>query len=194
MNTNILTADKINSAFIDQQALSWKSAAEEASLTAQAYLDDISKRKAALTEQADVFQKQLDQLITQRKALAAKINDLSSRGKIDDATKADLELEALDKSITTLERKLRLVNSAELKGDPELYQAAKSARDAMNAEYTPYRRNCSELIQIVEKEISRLESVKKDLWYAYDRNYSYHAERLFSKVDQHFHDLDRVKA
>lgn len=188
-----ITAGEINAEFITTQAGKWQAAANKAKVAAEAYLTDLETRKAALAEQAANYQMELDKLTEQRKALAAKINDLSSRGQIDEAAEADAELEALDKAISTLERKLRLVNTAELKGDPELYRAAKAAHDAAEAERTPYRENIVALQLIVNAELDRLEKVGKELSYAMSRDVGYYAALTFEKANRHFLDIDRME-
>lgn len=189
----IIAAGEINAEFITAQAGEWQAAADKAKAAAEAYLTDLETRKAALAEQATNYQAELDKLTAQRKKLAAKINDLSSRGQIDEAAEADAELEKLDKSISTLERKLRLVSTAELKGDPELYRAAKAAHDAAEAERAPYRKNIADLRNVVEAEMERLKSVQRELSYAMDKNPGYYAFNAFEKVNRHYLDLDRLE-
>lgn len=188
-----ITAGEINAEFITAQAGEWQAAADKAKVAAEAYLTDLETRKAALTEQAAGYKTELSTLTTQRKKLAAKINDLSSRGQIDEAAEADAELETLDKSISTLERKLRLVSTAELKGDPELYKAAKAAHDAAEAERGPYRAKIDNLQQIVKAELERLESMQRELHYARDRDPGRIANSVFEKVNRHYLDLDRLE-
>lgn len=189
---NKITAGEINAEFITAQAGKWQAAADKAKVAAETYLTDLETRKAALTEQAAGYKAELSTLTTQRKKLAAKINDLSSRGQIDEAAEADAELETLDKSISTLERKLRLVSTAELKGDPELYRAAKAAHDAAEAERAPYRAKIDTLQQIVKAELERLENIKRELDYARNRDPGYIANSTFEKVDRHYRDLDHL--
>ena len=188
-----ITAGEINAEFITAQAGEWQAAADKAKVAAEAYLTDLETRKAALAQQAAGYRAELDQLHAQRESLAAKINDLSSRGMIDEAAEADAELESLDKSISTLERKLRLVSTAELKGDPKLYSAAKAAHDAAEAERTPYRASIATLQQIVKAEIQRLESIQSELGYAMNRDPGQYAANTFAKVDRHYRDLDRLE-
>lgn len=188
-----ITAAEITMELIEDQATELKELAKKAQAAADAYLADLAQRKAALEKQAADYQAQLDANKKQRKTLAAKINDLSSRGLIDAAADADAQLEALDKSISTLERKLRLVNTAELKGDPKLYKAAKEAYAAMVAGQPVYREKIRELIYTVEEEISRLEKLKKELSYTLDRNHTYYASTAFTKADRHFRELDRIE-
>lgn len=188
-----ITAGEINAEFITAQAGEWQAAADKAKTAAEAYLTDLETRKAALAEQAAGYKTELATLTAQRKKLAAKINDLSSRGMIDEAAEADAELESLDKSISTLERKLRLVSTAELKGDPKLYSAAKAAHDAAEAERTPYRESIATLQQIVKAELERLENMKRELEYARNRDYGHIANSVFEKVNRHYLDLDRLE-
>lgn len=193
MKQENITAADITGEFISAQAREWQAAADKAKAAADAYLADLETRKAALAEQAAVYQTELNKLSTDRKKLAAKVTDLSSRGKIDKAAEADAELETLDKSISVLSRKIRLVNTAELKGDPTLYQAARAAYSAAEAERTPYRVKIDALQQIVESELERLKSMQRELHYARDRNPGYYANAVFDKVNRHYLDLDRLK-
>lgn len=188
-----ITAGEINAEFITAQAGEWQTAADKAKTAAEAYLTDLETRKAALAQQATGYQTELAKLYAKRKELAAKVNDLSSRGMIDEAAEVDTELEALDKSIATLERKLKLVSTAELKGDPKLYIAAKAAHDAAEAERTPYRESIATLQQIVKAEIERLESIQTELGYAMNRDPGRFAANAYEKVDRHYRDLDRLE-
>ena len=188
-----ITAAVITPEFIEDQAAEIKELAQKAKEAADAYMADLDQRKAALEKQAAEYREQIETKKKQRKALAGKINDLSSRGMIDEAAEADVALEALDKAITTLERKLKLVNTAELKGDPELYKAAQEANASMVAGQPIYRQNMRDLRAIVEAEMERLEKIKKELWYAEDRNHGYYAGNSFEKVDRHYRDLDRIE-
>ena len=188
-----ITAAEITPEFIEEQAAEIKEIAQKAKEAADAYMADLDQRKAALEKQAAEYREQIEAKKKQRKALAGKINDLSSRGMIDEAAEADVELEALDKAITTLERKLKLVSTAELKGDPKLYKAAQEANASMVAGQPVYRQNMRHLRAIVEAEMERLEKIKKELWYAEDRNHGYYAGNAFEKVDRHYRDLDRIE-
>ena len=188
-----IIAAEIDLDFITAQEESWRAAADAAQKAADAYNADLATRRAALTQQATSYQTELAKLNAARKALAAKINDLSSRGMIDEAAEIDTELEALDKSIAALERKLRLVSTAELKGDPKLYSAAKAAHDGAEAERTPYRESIANLQQIVKAEIERLESIQNELGYAMNRDPGQYAASTFTKVDRHYRDLDRLE-
>lgn len=192
-NKNAITASKITDAFIEQQATTWKEAAEKANAAAEAYLADLEQRKAALAEQAAGYKAQFDKLNAQRKRVVAQINDFSSRGKIDEAAEAEATLEKLDMNIATLERKMRLVGDAELSGDAELYSVAKSAQEAMDAERMRYRESIATLRSIVDAESKRLESVSKELWYALGRDHGYYATAAFEKVDRNYRHLDRIE-
>ena len=188
-----IIAAEIDLDFITAQEESWRAAADAAQKAADAYNTDLNTRKAALAQQTTGYQTELAKLNAKRKELAAKVNDLSSRGMIDEAAEVDTELEALDKAIAALERKLRLVSAAELKGDPKLYSAAKAAHDAAEAERTPYRASIATLQQIVKTEIERLESIQKELSYAMNRDPGQYAANTFTKVDRHYRDLDRLE-
>ena len=188
-----ITAAEITPEFIEEQAAEIKEIAQKAKEAADAYMADLDQRKAALEKQAAEYREQIEAKKKQRKALAGKINDLSSRGMIDEATEADVKLEALDKAISTLERKLKLVSTAELKGDPKLYKAAQESNAAMVAGQPVYKQAMRDLMAIVEAEMERLEKIKRELWHAVDRNHGYYASNAFEKVDRHYRDLDRIE-
>ena len=184
------TAAEINKDLIVSQAADLRKAADKLKEAAQAYLSDLDTRKAALANQAADYQAQLDKATTQRKALAAKIADYTSRGQIDEAAEADAELEAMDKHISTLGRKLRLVKGAELKGDPKLYKAAKAAQDAVYAERTKYTETVRALTATVREEQKRLEDVERELRYTYPGSVGAGADEVFHKVQRHYLDID----
>ena len=188
-----ITAAEITPEFIEEQATEIKGLAQRAKEAADAYMADLDRRKAALEKQAAEYRAQIESKKKQRKALAGKINDLSSRGMIDEAAEADVELEGLDKSVSTLERKLKLVSTAELKGDPKLYKAAQEANASMVEGQPVYKQNMRDLRAIVEAEMDRLEKIKKELLYAADRNHGYYAGSAFEKVNRHYRDLDRIE-
>ena len=184
-------AAEINKDLIESQAADLRKAADKLKEAAQAYLSDLDTRKAALANQAADYQAQLDKATTQREALAAKIADYTSRGQIDEAAEADAELEALDKHISTLSRKLRLVQRAELKGDPMLYKAAKAAQDAVFAERTKYAETVKAFRTTVREEQDRLEKLERELRYVYPEAVGSSADDVFAKVQRHYLDLDR---
>lgn len=185
------TAAEINMELVESESADLRKAADKLKEAAQAYLSDLDTRKAALEKQAADYQAQLDKATAKRKALAAKIADLTSRGQIDEAAEADAQLEALDKQISTLGRKLRLVNGAELKGDPKLYAAAKAAQDAVNAERTKYTETVKEFAATVSEEQKRLEKVEREMRYVYPGSIGAGADDVFTKVQRHYLDLDR---
>lgn len=189
----ITTAGMITPEFIQEQAADWSAAAATAAAAADAYLSDIQARKATLQAQANDLQKQMDAAKKNRKELASQITDLSSRGELDAAAELDVKLEALDKDISTLGRKLKLVAAVEPKGDPSLYRAAQEAHEAAGAQHIPYIERIDFLRGIVDQEISRLEKMQKELHYARDRRPDREANRKFVSADRHYRDLDRIE-
>ena len=187
------SVSEINAEFIDKQAATWVTAAAEVARTADAYLADIDGRKQTLQAQAREYQTELDTAKKERDATAAKIADLSSRGEIDAAAAEDVKLEEIDKRLNTLERKLRIVKSADPKGDPKLYTAAQEAYAAMTAKRAPYVQRIDELSAAVTAEIDRLEAVKKELSRKRNADPGYYAGAKFEKVTRHFRDLDRLE-
>ena len=192
-NQNTITPTAITSEYIATMTEDWDAAAKKAMEAADLYLADVQNRQHALAEQAKQYEVRLCEMRDERKKLAATVNDLSSRCDFDAAEKAELQLETLDKDIASLSRKVRLVNSAELKGDPELYRAAKAAHDAAEAHRLPYRQRMGELHSIVKDEIKRLEAVEKEIPYATNRNPGQFANDRFEKVDRHYRELDRIE-
>ena len=193
MDIKKITAGEITTDFIEAQTNDWAAAAEPANEAATAYLADIENRKKSLQEQADHYSAEITGLKNERHKLAAKILDLSSRGRIDDAAGADAQLEELDKKISLLSRKLKICNSADLKGDPELYDAAKAAHDAMEAHRDQYKQCIDQLSHIVSEEIARLEKIARELPYKRLADPGRTANSGWEKVNRHFHELDRVE-
>ena len=188
-----ITAAEINAEFITAQEGAWKAAADKAKAAAETYLTDLETRRATLEEQSAGYKSELDRLHEQRTSLGATINDLASRGRVDEVLGLDAEMESVCKSIETVERKINILGKAILNGDPELYAAAKAAHDAAAAERTPYRERIYELQRIVTAEIKRLEKMDKELDYARNRDIGYSAAQTFEKVDRHYRDLDRLE-
>ena len=89
-----INAAEITPEFIGEQAAEIKGLAQKAKEAADVYMADLDQRKAALEKQAAEYRAQIEAKKKQRKALAGKINDLSSRGKIDEAAEVDVELES----------------------------------------------------------------------------------------------------
>lgn len=191
MKNKKITVAEINMELVENESADLRKSADKLKEAAQAYLSDLDTRKAALEKQAADYQAQLDKATAQRKALAAKVADYTSRGQIDEAAEADAELEALDKDISTLSRKLRLVQSAELKGDPALYKAAKAAQDAVFAERTKYAETVKQFAATVSEEQKRLEKLEREMRYVYPGSIGAGADDVFTKVQRHYLDLDR---
>ena len=103
MSKEQITAAMIDEAFIAAQEDAWQAAADKEKAAAEAYLADLETRKGALAEQAAGYQAELDQLHAQRESLAAQINDLTSRGQVDEVLPLDSELETVCKSISLME-------------------------------------------------------------------------------------------
>lgn len=194
MNKNemTITAAMITPEFIQEQAADWATEATAAAAAADAYLFDIQARKATLQAQADDLQKQMDAAKRTREKIASQIVDLSSRGELDAAAELDAKLEALDKDISTLGRKLKIVAAEEPKGDPSLYRAADEAREATRVERNSYLERIAYLDHIVNAEITRLEKMQKELQYARNRDPGYNAARKFEAVDRHYKEIDRI--
>lgn len=190
-NISTITSTEITTEFIASLTGDWATAAKTALEAADLYLADVQNRQQTLQEQAKQYETRLREMKEERRKLAATVNDLSSRCDFDAAEEVEIQLETLDKDIASMSRKVRLVNAAELKGDPNLYRAAKVAHDAAEAHRQPYRQRIGELRSIVKEEIKRLEAVDKELYYATDRNPGQFANNSFEKVDRHYYDLDR---
>lgn len=193
MKATVIDTTKIDSVFIDEQAADWKTAAAEVDKAAAAYMDDVERRTSTLQAQAKEYQNEKNALTKERESLVAKIADLSSRGDIDAAAEADVKLEALDQKIHALGRKLKIVNSATPKGDPQLYAAAQAAHEAMEAERAPYKQRIDELTTAVDAEIKRLDAIKRELSFKWDTDHGYYAAQKWHKVDRHYRDLDRIE-
>lgn len=193
MDIKKITAGEITTDFIEAQTNDWAAAVEPVKEATAVYLADIENRKRSTQEQAALYSADMAELKTERTKLAAKILDLSSRGKIDDAADAEIQLEELDKKISLLERKLKICNSADLKGDPKLYAAAKAAHDAMEVHRDPYKQRIDQLSHIAKEEIARLEKIVNELSYKRYADPGRIANSEWEKVNRHFHELDRAE-
>ena len=189
-----ITPAEITLEFITAQSEDWNNSAAEAVAAADAYLADIAERKNTLEAQAQEYQTQADKLKAQRKTLAAKIVDLSSRGEIDAAAEADAKLEELDKRLSSIERKLKIVNAVDHKGEAALYTAAKEAHTAMEAQRIAYKERLGELAQTINVEIARLQEALKKIGDM--RSYyspSDEASRKFTAVDRHYNEIEKIE-
>ena len=187
------TAAEINKEFIEGKASELHKAADKLKEATRAYFADLEARKAALSKQGADCQEVYDDAMEQRRELAEKIADLTSRGQVDEAAGEYEKLEAMDKEILKIGRKLRLLQNAEVKGDPTLYNAAKTAQDAVHSERTKYTETIKALSVMVREEQKRLEGVEFDLSRTYPGTIGAGADDEFVKVERHFKDLDRVQ-
>ena len=192
-NTQKIKAAEINKDRIESEAADLRNAAENLKAASRAYFEDMETRKAELAKQAADFQDVFNDAMEQRRALADTIADLTSRGQIDEAASEYENLETMDKEIVKLGRKLRLLQNAEVKGDPALYKAAKAAQDAVTAERTKYIETIRAFDSTVRDEKKRLEDMERELRYTHPESVGLGADDEFTKVDRHFRDLDRAQ-
>ena len=192
-NTQKIKAAAINKDRIESEAADLRNAAENLKAASRAYFEDMETRKAELAKQAADFQDVFNDAMEQRRALADTIADLTSRGQIDEAASEYENLETMDKEIVKLGRKLRLLQNAEVKGDPALYKAAKAAQDAVTAERTKYIETIRAFDSTVRDEKKRLEDMERELRYTHPESVGLGADDEFTKVDRHYRDLDRAQ-
>lgn len=190
-NNKKITAAAINKDRIESEAADLRNAAENLKEAARAYFVDLDTRKTALAKQVADYQDVFDDALEQRRALAATIADLTSRGQIDEAASEYEKLEAMDKEIAKISRKLRLVQNAEVKGDPKLYQAAKAAQDAVHTERSKYIETIRDFNNTVQVEKKRLEDLERELKYTRPECVGLASDDEFTKVDRHYKNLDR---
>lgn len=193
MDMKEIRAGEITAETIDQQADAWKQAVEDSTSASEAYMADLADRKAALVQRTAEYQKQVDDLRVARKKRAAEVNDLTSRCQFDEAAAAEFKVEKLDETISMLERKIRLLNSAEMKGDPDCYEVAKQAHEKAESEREACVDGLHQMYLAVQNEIQRLQEMKTKIG-----NVSAFVRRFgpndnFSAVDRHFRELDRIE-
>lgn len=195
IDPNKLTPAELTKDMVSEAHKEWSNTGDTARKAAKAYFDDLEQRKAALQKQADEYRAQIEKWRGQRKALATKVIDLSSRGLIDKAAEVDARMEKLDNKISTTERKLRLVDAAEPKGDPKLYQAAKTAMEAMAAEETQFNSFVGSIATIANAEKNRLSEITALIsnLRCYGGGHAQNAAADFKRVDRHFRELDRLE-
>ena len=193
MNIQEIKAGEITAEIVEQQGSAWKQAVEDAKAAAAAYMEDLESRKAALARRAEEYRAQAEEQRAARNKTAAQVTDLTSRGRFDEAAAAESEVEKLDGSISMLERKLRLVNSAELAGDPGCYEAAKHAHGAAEEARNAYSDALSHLYATARAEVSRLREIMTRITNLSNYVHNYAPDDGFHKVDRHFRDLDRIE-
>lgn len=175
------------------QAEQLTAAQETANAAFTAYHDDLNTRRQALEQQADQYSAQIKVLRSQSAELSAQVNDLSSRGEIDAAAEADAQLEAVEREISTLERKKRLAGAVDLKGDGNLYQAAKDAMDILTREHESYYDLMGQIRSVALAERERLSKIADEVAWKmrYQSQCLGQETKAFEKVERHFHELDR---
>lgn len=160
-NEKKITAAEITQEMITSAMEPWRAALANAQSAFQEYWDDVDRRKAALDEQAQGYLSEVSNLTEKRNKLAPKINYLASKGEIEEAAAVELELVAINKSISDLQRKLKLISSAELHGDKQLYHAAETAYKAALDQGKKYDGYLNELAKIINEERNRLSALSK---------------------------------
>lgn len=184
---------KFSSELFTAQAEPLNAAREAIKDACDQYNSDLTSRRAALEAQASDYASQLEHLSIQRNSLCAQITDLTSRGNIEAAADADAKLDAVEREISALERKQRLANSAELKGDATLFKTCKQAMTSLEEEHTAYRERMAAIKDAAAAEIKRLEAFISDLERALTSNHIHYESVAFTKVDRHFRELDRIE-
>lgn len=193
MDMKEIRAGEITAETIKQQADAWNKATEEAKDASAAYMADLEARKDALARRSAEYQKQADDLRVVREKRAAEVNDLTSRGRFDEAAEAEFKVERLDKTISMMERKIQLVNSTEMKGDPGCYEVAKQAHEKAENERHKCTDALGQLYQTTEAEISRLREILTRISNMSSYVRSYGPDDGFDAVDRHFRELDRIE-
>lgn len=183
---NEVTAESIN-----QLAAPWRTALGKSTAASVEYSDDLKHRKFELATQAHNIHGQILKLNGQQNALFDKINDLYSRGEFDAASKEEVQLEAVEKEIAALTKKLDIVSSTELKGTPYLYEAAKAAHEAAEAAKDACAEDLRATADILSEEIQRLKGLLNRACNIITGEMQYHPDDGFSRVHRHFHELDR---
>lgn len=193
MDNQEIKAGEITADIIDQQADAWKQAVEESTSASEAYMADLADRKAALVQRTAEYQKQVDDLRVARKKRAAEVNDLTSRCQFDKAAEAEFEVDRLDETISMLERKIRLLNSAEMKGDHGCYEVAKQAHEKAESERETCVDGLHQMYLAVQNEIQRLQEMKTKIGNVSEFVRKFGPNDGFAAVDRHFRELDRIE-
>lgn len=177
------------------QAEQLTAAQETASAAFAAYHDDLNTRRQALEQQTNEYSAQIEILRKKGAELSAQINDFSSRGEIDAAAEADAQFEAIEREISTLERKKRLAGATKLKGDGRLYQAAKEALDILTHEHEVYYECMAQIRAVALDEKDRLLKIatSTENLMQYQTQTLEQKNKAFEKIDRHFRDLDRIE-
>ena len=142
-------------------------------------------------KRAGEYQTQLNLLTEERKSLAEKVTDLSSRGEIDEAADVDAKVEEMDRTISSLQHKLRLVNASGLKGDPGCYVTAKQRHTVTEEERDKCVEALNQLYQKVQAEVCRLRELLTQIGHLSSYVRKYGCDDNFNSVDRHYREIER---
>lgn len=193
MDNQEIKAGEITADIIDQQADSWKQAVEESTSASEAYMADLADRKEALAKRASEYQVMAKKTKKARDKAAEQVTDLTSRGRFDEAAAAEIKVEKLDQTISVLGRKIRLVSTAELKGDSDLYEVAKQAHEKAESEREACVDGLHQMYCAVQGEIHRLNEMKTKISNLSEYVRKFGPNDNFISVDRHFRELDRIE-
>lgn len=197
-NPNRITADVILSARTELDNLQ-----ENTINLCRDYLNDVDIKRSRIDAQAERYAAELTAMEVSEKQLASQISQSVVQGDLDEVTRLENELDALEGRINGLKKKQSLMNGVTVQGDPDLYTACKSAMGETDAEAEKYRQALENLKIAAAKEADRLSKVSEEIgrvlgvcsMYGYTRpNFAGSAHAEFTKVERHYRDLDRIEA
>lgn len=96
------------------------------------YHADLARRKAALDKQAAVLDEELEKLAAQLDELDDKTRNATSLLDLEAAAQYEEQAEPIRKEREALYRKRKIIDSSELRGDPEIYQRLQDAQERLS--------------------------------------------------------------
>lgn len=95
------------------------------------YWQDLARRRAAIDRQAQALDEQIEETAAALDDLENQARTAASNMDLDTAADYEAQAEPVRAELDTLRRKRKVIDSAELKGDPEIYQRLTDAQERL---------------------------------------------------------------
>lgn len=147
--------------FFEEAEKIFEEAQAELRTASNLYLQDLETRKNNLSEQTEKIKTEVDKLTALSVQLKDQINDAVSRVKLDEAAELEEKYDKTNEKIEILKKKLAIAEGAELKGDKELYKAAKKAKEKAEKMLGEYKLKMFNMQADCKRCIKQLEEIEK---------------------------------
>lgn len=157
------------------------------------YWADIARRKAALDKQAAEYDERIVQLQETLDDLENQSRTAASIMDLDAAAAYDEQADPIRAELETVQRKRRIIDSAELKGDPEIYQRLEDAQERYALVRPICERAHAETLKALRNAADQLDRLAKGAAHRTAKTYDaphpehdYYGRKVYD-VTQHFH-------